>query len=413
MMKIFAEKLFKTCIVLVPLLIVFAQERLRLFGIPWYVPEVLALGALGGLLLFERDYSCFLPKRSILFWSLVLLAIGLLSATLATESTLHGHGRLKSWFFFPLLYGTMLSFSLRRGLITRDSILRGMFFGGLLVGFFMVGEIFQGGAFSYDNRLRGTFLSPNQLALLLGPTLLAGIFLAGAVWQRLGWEKWGIVFGSLFLSILLLLTQSYAVIFTMLLLLGVGLMMYRERLSRTMKMSVTLSIIICVGIVFLFSSKWQGMMHFDERSSIASRAMIWRSALLMIEDHPFVGIGPGNFQGEYTFYQRYFPPYLEWSAPHPHNMFLDIWLEGGLLGIVGFVAFFWYWAASSVRYFWQKKNESAVRALPLVFVLYFFLVGLVDVPFLRNDLAYFFAAAFVISAYEFTALSDRSCHRAD
>ena len=57
----------------------------------------------------------------------------------------------------------------------------------------------------------------------------------------------------------------------------------------------------------------------------------------MIEKNPLFGIGPGNFQNKYLEYQKYFPPYLEWSAPQPHNIFLAFWLESGLLGLAGFV----------------------------------------------------------------------------
>ena len=140
--------------------------------------------------------------------------------------------------------------------------------------------------------------------------------------------------------------------------------------------------------------------------------MIWQAALRMIADHPLVGIGPGNFQREYLRYQQYFPPYLEWAVPHPHNAFLDLWLEGGVLGVTGFALLFWYWLSSATKHFFLQEKEGLHHILPLLLGIYCFLIGLTDVPFLRNDLAYFFTIAFVVSR-SLTNVSDRSSRRGD
>ena len=73
--------------------------------------------------------------------------------------------------------------------------------------------------------------------------------------------------------------------------------------------------------------------------------MIWKSAGLMIKNNPLFGIGPGNFQEKYMEYQKYFPPYLEWAVPQPHNIFLAFWLESGLIGLAGFILLLLYFFA--------------------------------------------------------------------
>ncbi|MFZ1720062.1 MAG: O-antigen ligase family protein [Candidatus Moraniibacteriota bacterium] len=413
----FIEKIFIGSLLAVPLLVIFATEKVVLFGIPLYAPEVFTIFALGSLLMRERSVCFIHPRMGILFLALFLIAVGLGIGALSNDTTLHGYGRMKSWFVFPLLYGSMLAFSLRRNMLSREDIFRSVFFGGILVGMATFVSIFSGGGFSYDHRLHGFFSSPNQLALLLGTALIIGVFLAISLWGKPGKERLTILFGVLFLGMLLLLTQSYTVLFSLMMVAGIGIARYRHRFSRRQVVIFSLGSILCVGILLTLSyPKWQSIITSDERSSIASRGMIWQSALQMIREHPLIGIGPGNFQREYIAYQQYFPPYLEWSAPHPHNAFLDLWLEGGLFAVIGFALFFWHWLASSARDFFAKKKEDAVRALPFFLGIYFFLTGLTDVSFLGNDLAYFFTTAFVLSLFlmrESTDVSDRLSHHGD
>ncbi len=408
------KKVLVFLLLAVPVMVVFGQERIPLFGIPWYIPEIFVIGALGGFLFFNDSRWCFFSRRNFFLWGFVLMAIGFSLSILFNDVSPHGYGRLKSWFFFPVLYGVMLSYSLRKGMLSSKGILCSVFLSGMLFGISTLGSIVSGGAFSYDHRLHGFFSSPNQLAMLLGMAILIGGFLGVSFWRERRRDTMLVASGTFFLLMLLLLTQSYMVIFSLAAVVGVAAFRYSGYFSRKQMGALSLGLALFIGTLsFLSPDKWESLHTMDERSSLASRGMIWNAASRMIVDHPLTGIGPGNFQDQYLAYQRYFPPYLEWSAPHPHNMFLDIWLEGGFLAFIGFTMLFLYWFLSGARYFWQKKNEDAYRALPFFLAVYFLLVGLTDVPFLRNDLAYFFVTAFAISIYEFRAVPDRFSRRDD
>lgn len=408
------KKVFIFLLLAVPLTLVFAQERVLLFGIPWYVPEIFIAIAFGALLFFDNEKQCFFSRRNIFFWGFVLMALGFLLSVFLSDIAPHGYGRLKSWFFFPVLYGVMLSYSLKKGMLSLRATLYLVFLSGMFFGISTLGSIFLGSAFSYDHRLHGVFSSPNQLAMLLGTVILIGGFLGISFWIERRRDATLVASGSLLVLVLLLLTQSYMVIFSLMAVVGIAMFRYRGYFSRKQIGIFSLGSILFIGALFFLSpDKWESLHTMDERSSLASRGMIWNAASRMIVDHPIVGIGPGNFQDQYLAYQRYFPPYLEWSAPHPHNMFLDIWLEGGILTFIGFVLIFSRWIFLSLQYFWQKKNESPYRAFPFLLAVYFLLIGLTDVPFLRNDLVYFFAIAFVISMYQSTEISDRSSHHDD
>ncbi len=105
----------------------------------------------------------------------------------------------------------------------------------------------------------------------------------------------------------------------------------------------------------------------------------WGETWEYLKDHPLTGAGLSGYPTEIA---PYHDPTLYEIFQYPHNIFLNIWVELGLLGLV---AFGWIaWLVS--RHAWQNRHD------PRVLVGYIALVamvihGLVDVPFFKNDLA--------------------------
>ncbi len=69
-------------------------------------------------------------------------------------------------------------------------------------------------------------------------------------------------------------------------------------------------------------------------SSTSYRVYIWMGTLLMLKDFWISGVGPGTeaFTQVYPFYS-----YNGIVAPHPHNLFLQIITESGVIGLVVFL----------------------------------------------------------------------------
>lgn len=69
-------------------------------------------------------------------------------------------------------------------------------------------------------------------------------------------------------------------------------------------------------------------------SSTSYRVYIWMGTLLMLKDFWLSGVGPGTeaFTQVYPFYS-----YNSIVAPHSHNLFLQIMVESGVLGILSFL----------------------------------------------------------------------------
>ena len=63
------------------------------------------------------------------------------------------------------------------------------------------------------------------------------------------------------------------------------------------------------------------------------RLDIWRNSLALASDYPFTGLGLGSFEMAYASYVLL--THVGYIF-HAHNLFLDVWLEQGLLGLLAF-----------------------------------------------------------------------------
>lgn len=70
-------------------------------------------------------------------------------------------------------------------------------------------------------------------------------------------------------------------------------------------------------------------------SSNSFRANVWAGCLKMAKDNPLIGIGPGN-----DLFKKVYPLYMVsgFEALGAYNVFLEIMVEAGLVGVMAFVA---------------------------------------------------------------------------
>jgi O-antigen ligase len=389
----------------------------------------------------------------LFFSSLLLIIFGVLLSTFS-DGTLSSRelGIFKSFFILPIAFAFL--FAITHQTHREYSLTLHSFAASAVVAsIFSLGLATFADGITYDNRFRGFWESPNQLAMYIAPAvLLFWIFIRNkcALFSR----NFDILALTL-LSTTLLFTQSLggilSIFFSILSLetwlhistkkprlLGaeknrqrdararyqenkesyITLPSHKEApqqqsleefFSETSKRGFLKKILLKISFfaILLFVSlsipheKLASWASLDERSSIASRMMIWQSAWDIGTDHPLLGIGPGNFQTYYLKYQQFYPPYLEWAVPHPHNILLMFWLGSGLLGLLGFLAI-----VGVVLYHLftiHRKpftvNHSLFTIHYLLFTLLFW--GFIDTPYWRNDLAVLFwlLVFFALSSY--------------
>ena len=86
--------------------------------------------------------------------------------------------------------------------------------------------------------------------------------------------------------------------------------------------------------------------------AVLERVAHWRAALGMFGDHPWLGVGIGNFVAAYPAYAL---PHWRDPLGHAHNIYLHVLAETGLLGLAAYLIF---WIVAVVR-LWQARTEAS------------------------------------------------------
>jgi hypothetical protein len=225
-----------------------------------------------------------------------------------------------------------------------------------------------------ERRVTSVFDYPNALGLFLGPiVVIASLMIppltkGGAGGVALKRAFWILTSALSFLAIIL--AQSEAAIVAVIATLSLaGLLNQKTRWT----VAVTLSAII----IFVLLCPWRSTV-FDKLTlqdySGQVRLTQWSETVDMLGDHWFWGAGLSGYPTVFAPYHK--ATHIE-IFQYPHNIFLNTWVEIGLMGLI----IFFVLVASVLR---------VVRAstIPAFFALLeIFIHGLVDVPYFKNDLA--------------------------
>ncbi len=123
------------------------------------------------------------------------------------------------------------------------------------------------------------------------------------------------------------------------LLVGVGLVWMRAASERRFLPVVAMMAILCVIIPFLPEAFWNRagtiLPSMKERTdTFGQRVDLWGLGLEMIQKHPVLGVGIGNF---IPMSARYARGGLRTSANGAHNSYVQVAAETGLIGLVLFL----------------------------------------------------------------------------
>lgn len=93
----------------------------------------------------------------------------------------------------------------------------------------------------------------------------------------------------------------------------------------------------------------------DANFSVLERLAHWQAGWRMFEDHPWLGVGIGNYAVAYPAYRL-----PHWYEPlgHAHNVFINFLAETGVLGAGAFLAF---WLLTPIM-LWRRAHARGVAA---------------------------------------------------
>ena len=371
------ENLIYLSLMALPLYLV----RFSIFGIPTNTFELIAIISITVFWLGRRGSKIELGAYQKYLIPIGLIIIGLSLSMLFNGTYSVGLGIIKSWFIIPMAFSVVAVLVLQHE--KHKTVFSALYVSAFLVAFLALVSFILGQS-TFDGRLQSIFNSPNYLAMFLSPAVIIGL---------VNFKKNKKLYGISLIIIVsaLYLTFSYAA-WLALFLAVVAIYLWQNKKSDYKK---RISILVLSMMLVTFSqigtSKFSSLIQSGERSSLASRVMIWKAAGKMIIDRPIIGIGPGNFQAKYLAYQKYFPPYLEWAVPEPHNIFLAFWLQSGILGLIGFLVLIYLWGKDWMK---TKNNLSDTALIAGAIMIIFLLHGVFDTTYFKNDLAVLFWIVF-------------------
>jgi O-antigen ligase len=241
----------------------------------------------------------------------------------------------------------------------------------------------------------GTWLNaliPQFAFIPLYPNNIAGILeLALPIGVALLWKNSLHRNGAFFLAIFIVVVLAFGMLMTasragwLALIIG-GTMMalvawmqhdsFSSKTNRRTLVVVTL-ILLAIALIALVSFRqliWNWVEIFYATSDEYSRAELYRQTWRLIQDYVFTGSGLGTFPMVYSTYALLIHVFF---LPHAHNIFLQIWIEQGLVGLVAFV-----WAIGTFyAWCWQQRHRLhwlAIGGIGATTVL--LLHGFLDAP---------------------------------
>lgn len=240
---------------------------------------------------------------------------------------------------------------------------------------FFLGQAFGGSVAYYPSllvniagntmlRVSLFFPDPHMASFFFGMAIPPALFLAQ---QSVGWQRVVWLSGALFLLLADVLTFSrggYVGLF-----FGGSVLFFAVYLrygfwEKKVVYSVFISVVI--GILFLISpigTRFLSSFSYDDGSNI-ERVRLWQEAIASIERHPLLGVGLGNYPLDVK-------PSAVYREPiYAHNLFLDIAVETGLIGLGFFVALFFFCVVSAWRR-WRLEDSFFHLTLCVSLVLFF------------------------------------------
>lgn len=136
---------------------------------------------------------------------------------------------------------------------------------------------------------------------------------------------------------------------------------------------ISILILFIITILYLVPPIKERMFARWQLYSLKHRFKIWESALLIIKEHPIIGIGNGNFK-------KYSEKYMKDSGftveGHPHNDYLNVYLTAGLMGFIGYILMWFILLKKGIKYVFEEKQDKYLMIGLLSGLVAFMIAGL-------------------------------------
>lgn len=163
-------------------------------------------------------------------------------------------------------------------------------------------------------------------------------------------------------------------------------------ISANKKLIITFAVagLVLAGIIVATPNlRYRVLLPFHGEKSAIARLSLWDTGSAMIKGNFILGKGIDGFNENWDKYNK--DPNLD-HYNFPHNIVLNFWVDLGLLGMLSMMAIL---ALVATKGFVNRANPAAFGVLLVILAIVAH--GLIDIPYLKNDLALVFWLILAVS----------------
>ena len=381
--------------------------RFNFFGFPTTALEVMWGGLFGAWLLRYaredwREIKTFFQSNKLFSIFFLLFFLSSVFGVLASDEWYKSLGQWRAYFLEPMILFLILVG--RKKFLNWEFPIYGLLFSGLMVAILALLQKISPWFFppslwddDFGYRVTSFFTSPNSIGLFLLPLLPLSFWLAFSFLKKNKKILFVVMIGVVLFFLLALFFSfsqgAWVGAF-------VALVVYLFFIG---KKKVAASVVLLSVVLALFVPNVRDAVLFKDRGS-QNRIVLWTDSINYLTDQP------NNFlwgTGIRQFFRKIEKPHYDAKIMerliYPHNIFLNFWTEIGLFGLIGFVGILFFafsWSFGLPDKILSASFLSAWSA--------FFIHGLVDVPYFKNDLAFLFWILFFLSWWFKNNLSSKT-----
>ncbi|MFZ2978695.1 MAG: O-antigen ligase family protein [Candidatus Magasanikiibacteriota bacterium] len=357
---------------------------------------------------FVKFNKNIIPKIKSLITDHWLLFIGvaffILASTISifiSTDTRSALGEWKAFYIEPTLLFIILITNYQLLITKKENFVNNIIFALILSGFLtsllaiyqhLTGWLVPYAFWQNQNTFRVTawYGFPNAVGLFLAPLIPLILFLIIHEWNKIKQKNWLLLICYLLFAICYLMAIIYSKGTGPLigLISGIGLLLLFYKKTRWITVVVGI-----IGILSLFSlSSLSGLKNevlLRDRSG-QIRLSIWNETWQFLKDNPISGAGLASYSEKIKSYHTTVNGEGIEIFHHPHNIFLTMWVNLGLLGLVSFTGILISLFLIPYSLFKKHIKMPNIRFFLIASLTTIIITGLVDSPYIKNDLSVLF-----------------------
>ncbi len=340
----------------------------------------------------NKDIKPYLKAKKYFIPIILFILAGLISIFISADK-ISALGLFKAYIVDPILLFFVIIFNIKS---KKDInlIINSLILSGVVVAIYAIYQRVAGDITS-DVRVLSFYkfwpnASANYVGLYLAPIL---VLIAGyrSIREKL-FKKNTLIFYDISFFVCLIaiyLTGSRAAAASVALgLLLIIFVKYWNYINKNLWLKILIPILIVAGLLFSYNAlRPDFSLNETDGSRITSsnniRWEIYKTTSEILKSNWLFGVGFGSYQDHFKNLTQGRINYPEYIAPYaltPHNLFLNIWVNLGLLGILAFIWILYIYFRQSVR----GKELSIVLGIVMISIIAY---GVIDTPYWKNDLS--------------------------